>query len=50
MHASPCFDIKEGDIITAGQCRPISKTVRFNTIKLEKNQIFGSARKQFRLF
>ncbi|CAD7957303.1 unnamed protein product [Amoebophrya sp. A25] len=50
VHASPCFDIKEGDIITAGQCRPLSKTVRFNVCKVEANQIFGSARKQFRLF
>lgn len=50
VHHSPCFDITAGDIITAGQCRPLSKTVRFNTVKVEKNQIFGSARKQFRLF
>lgn len=50
VHCSPCFDVKEGDIITAGQCRPLSKTVRFNVVKAEKNQIFGSARKQFRLF
>mmetsp|Transcript_56583 Transcript_56583/g.151207 ORF Transcript_56583/g.151207 Transcript_56583/m.151207 type:complete len:158 (-) Transcript_56583:48-521(-) len=50
VHCSPCFDVKEGDIVTAGQCRPISKTVRFNVLKVEKNQIFGTARKQFRLF
>merc|ERR1711957_494919 len=50
VHHSPAFDIEEGDIITAGQCRPLSKTVRFNVVSLEKNQIFGSARKQFRLF
>eukprot|EP00922_Rhytidocystis_sp_ex-Travisia-forbesii_P008215 GHVS01012106.1.p1 GENE.GHVS01012106.1~~GHVS01012106.1.p1 ORF type:complete len:173 (+),score=17.88 GHVS01012106.1:66-584(+) len=50
VHCSPCFDIKEGDIVTCGQCRPLSKTVRFNVLKMEKNQIFGSARKQFRLF
>jgi len=49
-HASPAFDIKEGDIITMGQCRPLCKTVRFNVLKVEKNQIFGSAKKQFRLF
>eukprot|EP00434_Breviolum_minutum_P028695 symbB.v1.2.025391.t1/scaffold2460.1/size78709/3 len=41
---------EEGDIITAGQCRPLAKTVRFNVIKVDKNQIFGSARKQFALF
>ena len=50
VHVSPCFDLTEGDIITAGQCRPLSKTVRFNVVKVEKNVIFGSAKKQFRLF
>ena len=50
VHASPAFEVKEGDIVTAGQCRPLSKTVRFNVLKVEKNQIFGSSRKQFRLF
>merc|ERR1712228_358120 len=50
VHCSPCFDVKDGDIITAGQCRPLAKTVRFNVLKVEKNQIFGSARKQFQLF
>lgn len=50
-HLSPCFEgVKEGDIVTAGQCRPLSKTVRFNVLKVEKNQIFGTARKQFHLF
>merc|ERR1712098_89913 len=49
VHCSPAFDVKEGDIVTAGQCRPLAKTVRFNVLKVEKNQIFGTARKQFRL-
>eukprot|EP01066_Platyproteum_vivax_P013335 Platyproteum_vivax@DN6045_c0_g1_i2.p1 len=49
-HCSPCFDIKEGDIATIGQCRPLAKTIRFNVIKVQPNQIFGSARKQFHLF
>merc|ERR1711924_251590 len=35
------FESKEGDILTIGQCRPLSKTVRFNVVKVEKNQIFG---------
>merc|ERR1712194_110069 len=50
VHCSPCFDVKEGDILTVGQTRPTSKTVRFTVLKVEKNQIFGSAKKQFRLF
>ncbi|CAD7926323.1 unnamed protein product [Amoebophrya sp. A120] len=50
VHCSPAFDVKEGDVITAGQCRPLSKTVKFNVLKCEANVIFGAARKQFRLF
>uniref|UniRef100_A0A0G4FV86 Small ribosomal subunit protein uS17 N-terminal domain-containing protein n=1 Tax=Chromera velia CCMP2878 TaxID=1169474 RepID=A0A0G4FV86_9ALVE len=50
VHCSPAFDVKEGDIVTIGQCRPLSKTVRFNVLKVEKNQIFGTSRKQFKLF
>ena len=50
VHCSPCFRVKEGDIVTAGQCRPLSKTVRFNVLKVQKNEIFGSIKKQFMLF
>ena len=50
VHCSPCFDVAEGDIVTVGQCRPLSKTVKFNVLKVEKNQIFGTAKKQFRMF
>jgi small subunit ribosomal protein S11e len=50
-HCSPAFRrIKEGDIVTIGQCRPLSKTVRFNVLKVQPNQIFGSVKKQFMLF
>ncbi|AFZ79158.1 40S ribosomal protein S17, putative [Theileria equi strain WA] len=49
-HCSPCFTVTSGDIVTAGQCRPLSKTVRFNVLKVEKNEVFGNPRKQFRLF
>merc|ERR1712093_180420 len=31
-HLSPCFRCKEGDTVTMGQCRPLSKTVRFNVL------------------
>jgi len=34
-HLSPAFRVKEGDTVTIGQCRPLSKTVRFNVIKVE---------------
>merc|ERR1712048_351488 len=32
VHCSPAFNVKEGDIVTIGQCRPLSKTVRFNVV------------------
>ena len=36
-HCSPCFRISEGDQVVVGQCRPLSKTVRFNVLKIEKS-------------
>jgi ribosomal protein S17 len=30
-HVSPAFRVEEGDQVTVGQCRPLSKTVRFDT-------------------
>jgi len=35
-HVSPAFRVEEGDIVTVGQCRPLSKTVRFNVLKVAK--------------
>ena len=35
VHCSLCFDVKEGDIVNAGQCRPLPKTVRFNVLKVQ---------------
>ena len=34
IHVSPAFRVKVGDEILAGQCRPLSKTVRFNMLKV----------------
>nr|XP_054757632.1 40S ribosomal protein S11-like [Lytechinus pictus] len=49
VHLSPCFrDTKIGDIVTVGECRPLSKTVRFNVLKV--TQAPGSAKKQFAKF
>ena len=50
VHCSPCFRVKEGDIATIGECRPLSKTVSFNLLKIKPNKIQGSVRKQFVLF
>lgn len=34
-HVSPAFrDIKVGDLVTVGECRPIAKTITFNVIKI----------------
>ena len=38
-HISPCFrDVAIGDVVTVGQCRPLSKTVRFNVLKVSKGK------------
>jgi small subunit ribosomal protein S11e len=50
-HLSPAFArVKIGDVVTVGQCRPISKTVRFNVIRVEKKHIVGNVRKTFVMF
>lgn len=48
-HLSPCFvGVEVGDTVTVGQCRPLSKTVRFNVLKVQKKNVKGS--KQFSKF
>jgi small subunit ribosomal protein S11e len=50
-HLSPAFPrVQIGDVVTVGQCRPLSKTVRFNTIRVEKKRIEGNVRKTFCMF
>jgi|GEM_PF-292353 len=51
-HLSPAFKVKEGDIVTVGQCRPLSKTVRFNVLMVEacSTQKPVNVKKQFRMF
>ncbi|NXS93525.1 RS11 protein, partial [Jacana jacana] len=44
VHLSPCFS---GDIVTVGECRPLSKTVRFNVLKVTKA---AGTKKQFQKF
>merc|ERR1711937_287843 len=35
-HCSPGFgDVRQGDEVTAGQCRPLAKTVMFNVVKVD---------------
>jgi small subunit ribosomal protein S11e len=50
VHCAPCFKVKVGDIVTAGQCRPLCKTVRFNVLKVEPHESNVSVKKQFMLF
>ncbi|KAK5884587.1 hypothetical protein CesoFtcFv8_018392 [Champsocephalus esox] len=48
VHLSPCFrDVSVGDNVTVGECRPLSKTVRFNVLKVTKA---AGAKKQFQKF
>merc|ERR1712096_306748 len=48
VHLSPCFrDVQVGDTATIGECRPLSKTVRFNVLKVTKA---AGAKKQFQKF
>ncbi|CAO4374021.1 Protein CBR-RPS-11 [Caenorhabditis briggsae] len=47
-HCSPAFrDIHPGDLVTIGECRPLSKTVRFNVLKVNKS---GTSKKGFSKF
>ncbi len=47
-HVSPCFiGVTPGDVVTVGQCRPLSKTVRFNVLKVSAQQ---QGAKQFSKF
>ncbi|KAH1232737.1 40S ribosomal protein S11 [Glycine soja] len=46
-HISPCFRVKEGDHVIIGQCRPISKTVRFNVLKVIPAGSSSGAKKAF---
>ncbi|KAF6200002.1 hypothetical protein GE061_006301 [Apolygus lucorum] len=48
VHLSPCFrDVELGDIVTVGECRPLSKTVRFNVLKVSKGTGSKKAFKKF---
>ncbi|KAJ4792136.1 hypothetical protein LUZ62_028518 [Rhynchospora pubera] len=47
-HISPCFRVKEGDHVIIGQCRPLSKTVRFNVLKvIPAGSTSGGGKKAF---
>lgn len=47
VHVSPAFRVHVGDVVTVGQCRPLSKTIRFNVLKIKAS---GSKFKKFEKF
>ncbi|AOW07471.1 40S ribosomal protein S11 [Yarrowia lipolytica] len=47
-HVSPAFRVENGDMVTVGQCRPLSKTVRFNVLRVLPAT--GKANKAFSKF
>ncbi len=51
-HCSPAFvGMQAGDVVTIGECRPLSKTVRFNVLKVQsKRQASSAAGKAFEKF
>mmetsp|Transcript_576 Transcript_576/g.695 ORF Transcript_576/g.695 Transcript_576/m.695 type:complete len:167 (+) Transcript_576:662-1162(+) len=49
-HCSPAFNVKEGDVVTIGECRPLSKTVKFNVIAHEAAVNAKTGKKTFRTF
>ncbi|KAI9633516.1 putative ribosomal protein S11 [Dioszegia hungarica] len=46
-HCSPAFRVENGDQVTVGQCRPLSKTVRFNVLRVAKNKAAAKAFQKF---
>jgi small subunit ribosomal protein S11e len=46
-HVSPAFRVSVGDTVEVGECRPLSKTVRFNVLKIVKSATAESAFKKF---
>jgi small subunit ribosomal protein S11e len=42
-HVSPAFRVDIGDTVTVGQCRPLSKTVRFNVLRVSKSKAEAKA-------
>ena len=47
-HLPPCFRVRQGDTVTIGQCRPLSKTIRFCVLRIDKSSAGG--RKKFNAF
>ncbi|KAI6238132.1 30S ribosomal protein S17 [Aphelenchoides fujianensis] len=48
VHCSPAFRVSIGDMVVFGECRRLSKTVRFNVLKVLSKS--GTAKKAFDKF
>jgi len=48
VHCSPCFEPTVGDDVIVGQCRPLSKTIRYNV--LQHISKAGSGGKKFQKY
>eukprot|EP00343_Euplotes_focardii_P007900 CAMPEP_0205820734 /NCGR_PEP_ID=MMETSP0206-20130828/3396_1 /ASSEMBLY_ACC=CAM_ASM_000279 /TAXON_ID=36767 /ORGANISM="Euplotes focardii, Strain TN1" /LENGTH=156 /DNA_ID=CAMNT_0053115727 /DNA_START=55 /DNA_END=525 /DNA_ORIENTATION=+ len=47
-HLSPAFRVLEGDNVVIGQCRPLSKTVRYNVLRVDSAVAGGKGVKLYR--
>ena len=45
VHCSPCFEPKVGDDVIVGQCRPLSKTIRYNVLQVIKKTSESTGKK-----
>eukprot|EP00996_Jenningsia_fusiforme_P005107 NODE_6011_length_615_cov_194.351590_g5608_i0.p1 GENE.NODE_6011_length_615_cov_194.351590_g5608_i0~~NODE_6011_length_615_cov_194.351590_g5608_i0.p1 ORF type:complete len:164 (-),score=29.79 NODE_6011_length_615_cov_194.351590_g5608_i0:52-543(-) len=50
VHLSPCFTPAIGDEAIFGQCRPLSKTVRFNVLQVNPKSMKKTTLKKFGKF
>ncbi|XVF31596.1 hypothetical protein REPUB_Repub17cG0004700 [Reevesia pubescens] len=46
-HISLCFNVNEEDHVIIGQCKPLSKTVGFNVLKVTHARSSGGGKKAF---
>ena len=49
-HLTPAFRVAEGDQVTVGECRPLSKTVRYNVVQVTAAAGAGKGVKLFNKF
>jgi small subunit ribosomal protein S17 len=35
-HVPPCIEVKDGDAVTLGECRPLSKTISFVVVESKR--------------